>query len=220
MKSVILNEFPKYQIFEDRRIRNIKTGRFLIVKGSVYLQNETGSHVCSVRKLMQQAGFNKAPEINDHQHITIKDYPNYQLYDDGRVWDSFLGRWKKFGKGEHGHLQVHLTNDQGSDDFLIHRLVYQHFVGPIPVGREWIIHHKDQHPENNLYSNLKLMTSSEHITEHKKGNQYNLGHHHTQQTKQILREKNLGKKLSEETRKKMSQRMKREWAQRKQERGG
>lgn len=220
MRSVILNNFPNYQIFEDRRIKNIKTGRFLVVKGSIYLQNETGTHNCSVRSLMQKAGFCDPPQIEGLEHVEVNSYPNYHLYNNGQVWDCRRGVWKKFGKGKQGHLQVHLTNEQGSDDFLVHRLVYQHFVGLIPAGKEWNIHHLDQCPEHNIPSNLILVNRSEHTTEHKKGNVYNLGHHHTQQTKQKLREANLGKKLSEATRKKMSQNMKKIWAQRKQERGG
>lgn len=219
MRSVIIKDFPKYEIFEDRRIRNIKTDRFLVVKSSVYLQNETGSHVCSVRKLMQQAGFNTAPQIVGLKHVTINNYPNYQLYDNGQVWDSFLGRWKMFGKGERGHLQVHLTNEQGSDDFLIHRLVYETFKGPIPVGNKWVIHHWDEDPSNNTPSNLFLTTRSKHTSKHKQGNKYNLGHHHTQQTKQKLREANLGKKDTEQQRKAKSERMKKIWAQRKAKEG-
>lgn len=223
MRSVIIKDFPKYEIFEDRRIRNIKTDRFLVVKGSVYLQNETGSHICSVRKLMQQAGFNTAPQIVGLKHVTINNYPNYQLYDNGQVWDSFLGRWKMFGKGERGHLQVQLTNEQGSTKLWVHRLVYQHFIGPIPAGNEWIIHHRDSCPQHNTPDNLFLTDRSGHTRDHKLGNQYNLNRHPDQKTKNkisnTLKEYNKAHPQTEQQRKAKSERMKKIWAQRKAKEG-
>ena len=45
-----------------------------------------------------------------------------------------------------------------------HRFVYEKLVGVIPEGHE--IHHLDEDPRNNLPSNLKCLTKSQHISEH------------------------------------------------------
>lgn len=44
----------------------------------------------------------------------------------------------------------------------IHRLVYEHFVGEIPRGHKWHIHHKDHNKQNNCVENLELVSSKEH----------------------------------------------------------
>ena len=44
----------------------------------------------------------------------------------------------------------------------IHRIVYEHFVGEIPKGHKWHIHHKDHNKQNNCVENLELVSSEEH----------------------------------------------------------
>lgn len=44
----------------------------------------------------------------------------------------------------------------------IHRLVYEHFVGEIPKGHKWHIHHKDHNKQNNCVENLELVSAEEH----------------------------------------------------------
>lgn len=44
----------------------------------------------------------------------------------------------------------------------IHRLVYEHFIGEIPKGHKWHIHHKDHNKQNNCVENLELVSSVEH----------------------------------------------------------
>ena len=47
---------------------------------------------------------------------------------------------------------------------LMHRLVYETFVGPIPEGYD--VHHIDHNPKNNSLDNLQLLPSSEHSMKH------------------------------------------------------
>lgn len=49
----------------------------------------------------------------------------------------------------------------------IHRLVYEHFVGEIPKGHKWHIHHKDGNKQNNCVENLELLSSAEHYSKDK-----------------------------------------------------
>lgn len=45
-----------------------------------------------------------------------------------------------------------------------HHIVWKHFNGPIPPN--YVIHHIDHNPLNNLISNLQLMTKEEHNIHH------------------------------------------------------
>ena len=44
----------------------------------------------------------------------------------------------------------------------IHRLVYESFIGNIPKGNKWHIHHIDGNKQNNNISNLMLLSSIQH----------------------------------------------------------
>ncbi|MBR1580217.1 MAG: HNH endonuclease [Selenomonadaceae bacterium] len=47
-----------------------------------------------------------------------------------------------------------------SREFLLHRVVWQHFFGEIPKGFD--VHHRDCDPSNNNISNMMLLTRAEH----------------------------------------------------------
>ena len=64
-------------------------------------------------------------------------------------------------KDSSGHLQVGINGKMK----LVHILVYQTFVGPIPEGYD--VHHKDFNPLNNCLDNLELLTHKEHCLLHK-----------------------------------------------------
>jgi len=46
----------------------------------------------------------------------------------------------------------------------LHRVVWEHFNGPIPSG--WHVHHRDGDRSNNDISNLELLSSSSHLSLH------------------------------------------------------
>ena len=119
------------------------------------------------------------PEIQNVKHKTIKEYPNYQIYDNGMVYSKFRKRWKVPHAGKHGHLQVYLENENGHVYALLHRLVYETFIGPIEKGM--IIHHQDSNHNNNNYTNLVLVSRAKHTSIHKVGNLNNLGRHPSEQ---------------------------------------
>ena len=60
-----------------------------------------------------------------------------------------------------GYLQVRLMVGGRRMSCLAHRLVYRHFIGPIPEGMT--INHKDGVKNNNNPANLELATDSEQI---------------------------------------------------------
>lgn len=79
-------------------------------------------------------------------------------------------------------------------------------------GKIWAIHHVDENPFNNAFKNLVYLSRADHSSLHKTGNNGLKGHHHSEETKEKIRLGNIGKKRSEETKKKMSESQKgRSW---------
>lgn len=58
-----------------------------------------------------------------------------------------------------GHLGIHLSRNNESTFFLVHRLVTAAFIGPCPEGMQ--VRHLDGNPVNNALSNLAYGTPAE-----------------------------------------------------------
>ncbi len=94
---------------------------------------------------------------------TIKDYPDYQASDTGKV------RSCKFGKkitlkpctgGPRGHGYPFVSLYQNGENVCcVHRLVLVAFVGPCPEGLE--VNHKNGIKTDNRLANLEYVTRSE-----------------------------------------------------------
>lgn len=102
----------------------------------------------------------------------------YAVTEDGRVWSYLSNKWLKLKISKGYHL-VRLCKEGKVYNFLVHRLVYETFKGIIPKGL--VVDHIDSNRLNNIIDNLQLLTPSENS-----------------------RKANLGKKRSEEARRKMS----------------
>lgn len=107
-----------------------------------------------------------------------------------------------------GYLRITLALEVGKyKAFMVHRLVYETFVGLIPSDRE--INHKDGNKYNNATCNLELITRGGNIH-----HAYELGlrdrtssfkgKHHTEETKRILSAQHTGMSMSEEAKAKLS----------------
>jgi len=99
--------------------------------------------------------------------INIKSYEGLYLI-------SSTGKVKSIKKGNHKDKKnLYLAHDIGYCDhrrvtlvkatikkrFLVHRLVYSHFIAPLKKGL--VINHLDGDPSNNVVSNLEQVTISE-----------------------------------------------------------
>lgn len=111
----------------------------------------------------------------------------YAITEDGRVWSYLRNKWLKPSKIR-GYKRISLYKDGKIKTFLIHRLVYEAFKGAIPEGLT--VDHIDANSHNNHISNLQLLTHAENA-----------------------RKAHKGKKHSVETRRKISEGMKRRKAE-------
>jgi len=115
--------------------------------------------------------------------MEIRDYPDYLIYDDGRVWskprkDSIgrrvKGRFLKHNKNHDGYHQVQLYRDGKRKHLLVSRLVAEHYI-PNPEDKPQV-DHKNRDIDNNNVSNLRWATGHENA-ENKGMNKTNTSGH-------------------------------------------
>jgi len=96
-----------------------------------------------------------------------------EIDSEGRVWRHIARRWNRWDKktvpiackrrrAEHDtgqYLQVRVMHQGKRFNALAHRLVYHHFLGPIPEGLT--INHQNGKKKDNRPGNLELATHSE-----------------------------------------------------------
>jgi len=111
----------------------------------------------------------------------IKGYEGlYQVSNLGRVngvrrQGSCGGILKPDKKKISGYLRVTLCKNNKTKRFQIHRLVLEAFIGPRPSDNHFGMH-KDNNPENNIYTNLKWGTPQEN-SDHRTASGNNIGAH-------------------------------------------
>lgn len=87
---------------------------------------------------------------------TVKDYPNYEVSNMGRVRNK-EGKILCFETTEKGYFRVDLTNNEGRKHFKVHRLVASAFI---PNDNNFPqINHKDENKQNNTVDNLEWCTN-------------------------------------------------------------
>ncbi len=89
----------------------------------------------------------------------VKDFPNYMVTKEGKIISKLTGKPKK-ERLRSGYTQVSLSKNGKKYHKLLHRLVYDSFIG-IPEGL--VVDHIDNNKQNNALSNLEAMTQKDNI---------------------------------------------------------
>lgn len=99
----------------------------------------------------------------------IPDYPNYQVCEDGTVYNKVTGKEMKMEQNYNEYLRVHLYNKTGRRRYFGHRLVASVFIDN-PLNKPFV-DHVNRNKTDNRVENLRWVTNFE--------NQINVGERKT-----------------------------------------
>jgi len=92
--------------------------------------------------------------------MEIIDYPNYLIYDDGRVWSKTTKKFKNASTYQTtGYKYIALWKDNKNKLFLIHRLIAIHYI-PNPNNLPQVNHINCVRTDNTI-DNLEWVTNME-----------------------------------------------------------
>ena len=92
----------------------------------------------------------------------FKNYQNYEVYEDGRIWSYKSNKFLKPTTNKNGYQQVLLyDNEWRRKMYYLHRVVYESVSGePIPEGMQ-VNHINEDKTDNRFFENLNLLTPKE-----------------------------------------------------------
>jgi predicted DNA-binding protein YlxM (UPF0122 family) len=96
------------------------------------------------------------------QFKEIDGFPNYLIYEDGRVWSKLgKGQFLKWSINKYGYATVCLSNSRNTLRSSVHRIVAKVFI-PNPENKPQV-NHLDGNKLNNHRTNLEWNTAKENI---------------------------------------------------------
>jgi hypothetical protein len=91
--------------------------------------------------------------------MEIKDYEDYLIYEDGKVFSKVTNKFLKHYYDGRGYLQIGLTKNKKQKMFKIHRLLGIHFI-PNPDNKPQVDHINRVRDDNRI-ENLRWATKSQ-----------------------------------------------------------
>ena len=95
--------------------------------------------------------------------MKFRDYSNYEIFEDGRIWSYKRSKFLKPAILPNGYQQVCLTDNEGKQKmYYVHRVVWESVNGePIPKGYE--INHRSEVKTENMITNLELISHKQNL---------------------------------------------------------
>ena len=109
--------------------------------------------------------------------MEIIDYPNYLIYEDGRVQNKTTKRFKSHlnPSKTNPYFSVMLCKNNKRKGFQIHRLIALHYI-PNPENKEFV-NHIDGNKLNNNIENLEWCSNIENLNSYYSKNKNNTSGH-------------------------------------------
>ena len=107
--------------------------------------------------------------------MEIINFPNYLIYDDGRVWSKYNNIFLKPKTNRGGYKMVNLYNNGENKSYRVNRLVAIHYIAN-PDNKPFVDHISGDKLDNNI-NNLRWMTNIENCNAHQKIRSDNTSNH-------------------------------------------
>ena len=136
--------------------------KFLTPKGWKSAKDCIDSNIPIIR---YDTGFNKLEEnpvtIPPVEEIfkPVRGYPNYLISNLGKVYHKDKMVEKEARPNPAGYLRIKLWNKGRNKNFMVAKLVAEHFIGNIPNG--YVVDHINNVPTDNYVTNLQIITIKE-----------------------------------------------------------
>lgn len=147
------------------------------------------------------------------RQVDIKDFENYQITDDGRVWSKKTKKYLKPSLDGRGYYFVYIKNNSGKYfNQRLHRLIAEAFI-PNPDNKPCIDHINTTRTDNRI-ENLRWVSYKENNNNpktKKKTSDTLKGCKLPEEVKRKISTALKGRKLSEDTRNKISEARKIYW---------